>query len=281
MKKYVKDNMVLIERKYAKHQLRDLVYLLLQDRGFNVRAKNSIKVAYPGEELNVGWIKEGFNDIDNKYTVLFEHSARDYYTDLYITLTVKEHIYDKGSGKVYDLCKINVWIEEGNPYDCELPRRTNVSFDEICNTHEVAMNGYYSSRNKPANLFTVTRPYGECRDEVEKIITRSLNNLTKDFNLILSKDTELVINELNRSDFKMGKDQGFVYSIYLIQKDLVIFKCKLYFIYTPLNTREVATIELTNINIYEAKRINWTREDIYCPYDLQQLLYKYLLKNNR
>lgn len=280
MEKYVKNNMILLERKYAVNQIRELVTLLLQERGITVKSKNSIKVAYPGEDLNVDWVKEGFNYSDNTYRVVYEKSNKSYYTDLYINLIEQEHIYNKDTDSVYDLCEVDARVEEGSLLNGKPPIVSKISFDEIAPTHEEAMKGYYISRKKPSNLFTITGPYDKCKEELERILTKSLNDLAKEFNLIVSKYTGLT-NELKCSEFKTDECKGLVYSTYIIEKDVIAFECDIIFKFIPLDTKEVTSIELMSINIEEYSIINWMCGSTYSPYVLEKQLNKYLLRNNR
>lgn len=287
MHKYTKDNMILIERKYALNQLRETAKLIVEKRllGLTVRTKNSIKVSYPGDVLDVDFFQVGFNaqeDFTSKndtYQVFFDHSTQNYFSSLYMTLKVQEYIYDKSTDRVYELCTVKAWTEEGCYHDCEPPLETDVPFEKISELHELAMYGYYSTRKKPLNRFVLTTNYGQGREKVEMVLKRSLNDLANEFNLVLSKDIELIINELKRFIYRKNNCNYYNYSIFLLTQGTQKFRCNITFKSLPINSKGIIAMDLVGAEIDEIPIIGLSSESIYSSLDLESQFKKLLLKN--
>lgn len=268
-------NLILVDRKYAKTQLRHLVVSILGEQGLEVRTKRDIKVAYPGEGLEVGWIQYGFNDDESTYRVYFETSKKTYNTEICLRLDVKDQIYDKNDDRVYDRCVVKKCeVVEYHVYTSEEYEIKRVDRKLVQKCNEECIKDLKVKRRPIDNKALLTCKYGEGNDLIKGIVNRVTDDVADKFGVIISKDPELIINDVRRAITKLGKYTYYAYTFYIIKKDVEVLFCE--FIFKSFKVSDgnefISCMELDEVDVSEYSRLDWSRKDLCNVVEMEEYI---------
>lgn len=289
MNKYIENNMVLIDRKYAKTQLKNLAALILEESGISVRSKKSILVSYPGEFLDVNWIKNGFNDDfdmpeflddsaiyhvdlkDSSYRVYFEKVVKKgrnhYFKDLYIKLEVKDRIYDAETERIYDVCEVKAWMEEGDLDGSFKTEKTVIDFETFSDLNKICLNEIFTGRKKQIDRFNLIVEKESCLNQLEELVNKSINELAKKYGLVIYLNPDL--------EFNNGIIQSSTTLVEYKKRDI---ECDISFRELPISNSNLICIELYLIDTRDFFYPHRGDEELCSVIDMEKYLNKVIIK---